>query len=134
MSVRAIRSTLETHLAGTVGIPDVVHDNQEYARVVSKNYIRANFVVTSRRPSSRGPNPMMRVEGFFVLNVYTPHANGPGANETIVELLLARFEGSTSIQGAQTNVSIEHAEIMGQGFEDVPFYCTPVIVSWYAYT
>lgn len=127
-----IRAALENHLLTTVGLPDIALPNQKYEKSPDTAYIRAQFTPTSRRPDVRGPNPMQRIEGLYLLTVCQPEYSGEGPGLQVADVLMDRFEATTDIAFSDFRIGIDYAEL-GLSFPDSPFYCTPVVVSWFTY-
>lgn len=138
MTVTAkIRTVLENHLNTTPAspapaLPPVAYDNVPFSQAPNTSYVQAQFAPMSRRPAVRGPAPEHRHSGLFVLTICAPENQGPATATALVDKLLDRFNGSTSIQGVDVNVSIEYSEAE-MGYHRPPFYCVPVRVGWYAY-
>lgn len=132
MSIAAIRTALEKHLADTPGLPPVAWPNVPFTPSPGHSYIRAEFVPVTRRPIVMGPGPMHRAVGLFMLSVCTPERDGAGAGLALADVLLQRFNGSTTIQSPTVNVSIEYSEAK-LPLHSPPFYVIPIQVGWYAY-
>ena len=156
--INDIRACLDTHLASTSGIPAIANQNVPYRPTTGTPYLKVDLVPTSRRPAVRGLNPQQRYDGLYSILVCTPEAMGAGAGYDIADLLLNRFNATTDISytsptdtillesgddillesgdklllGSPTIVSVDYSEVR-TSFLDSPFYCTPVIVSWYVY-
>ena len=115
-----IRAALETHLAGTSGLPDIAYENVTYSPTTGQSFI----------------NPQQRYQGIFSLNVYSPEGTGPSACEAIVKKLLERFEATTDITyndgSADYTVFISYAE-RSNALVDAPWYLIPVDIGWYIY-
>lgn len=131
-TVDNIRKTLETHLGDTIGIPSVAYENVPFDKTATTEYVNSNLIITSRRPSARGPNPLMRYQGIFQMDVCVPLFQGSGGALGYVGVLLERFNGSTDILGVSQTVSIEYSE-PADPYKQDPFYRYPVQVAWYAY-
>lgn len=133
-ATRAIRTVLETHLSTTPSpaLPALAWPNVPYTPTVGTPYITVEFIPVLRRPVVVGPDPEQRHSGLFYLTVFTPESRGADAGLTIVDQLLTRFNGHTSITGATVNVSIEYSEAK-MALHMPPFYAIPVEIGWYAY-
>jgi len=131
-SMNDIRAALETRLIATTGIPTVVLPNQRYERDPSVPFVRAQFTPTFRRPDVRGPNPMQRIEGLYLITICQPEYLGEGPGLLVADKLLTRFDATLDIAYGTFKVGINYAEL-GLNFPDTPFFCTPVIVSWFTY-
>jgi hypothetical protein len=127
-----IRAGLENHLLNTADIPLVELPNQKRERDPNVPFIRAQFTPTARRPDVRGPNPMQRVDGLYIMNVCQPEYVGEGPGLQIADLLLARFDASTDVSYLDFKIGINYSEL-GLNFPDPPFFCTPVVVNWFTY-
>lgn len=127
-----IREAFDSALAGASGLPSVVYENTPSAVDSDDTFLTTQLFFTSRRPAVRGPSPQMRYQGLYRVTVCVPQRAGTGAALTTAEAIMALFDGSTDIVGAQVTVSIEYAE-MAPTFEDEPFYCFPVDIAWYIY-
>lgn len=130
--INDIRACLDTHLAGTVGLPTVAHQNVPYEPTTGTAYVKVDMVPTSRRPAVRGLNPQQRYDGLYSILICTPENLGPGAGYDIADLLLDRFDATTDISLSGLTISIDYSEVR-TSFLDSPFYCTPVTIAWYVY-
>jgi hypothetical protein len=130
--INDIRACLDTHLAGTVGLPAVAHQNVPYEPTTGTTFVKVDMVPTSRRPAVRGLNPQQRYDGLYSILICTPENLGPGAGYDIADLLLDRFDATTDISLSGLTISIDYSEVR-TSFLDSPFYCTPVTIAWYVY-
>jgi hypothetical protein len=130
--INDIRACLDTHLAGTVGLPAVAHQNVPYEPTTGTSFVKVDMVPTSRRPAVRGLNPQQRYDGLYSILICTPENLGPGAGYDIADLLLDRFDATTDISLSGLTISIDYSEVR-TSFLDSPFYCTPVTIAWYTY-
>lgn len=130
--INDIRACLDTHLAGTVGLPAVAHQNVPYEPTTGNSFVKVDMVPTSRRPAVRGLNPQQRYDGLYSILICTPENLGPGAGYDIADLLLDRFDATTDISLSGLTISIDYSEVR-TSFLDSPFYCTPVTIAWYVY-
>jgi hypothetical protein len=127
-----IRKALETHVSGAVGVPSIAYENAKFDKTAASEYVECSTVITSRRPSARGPNPLMRYQGLFQMTICVAVDEGTGDVSRYADILLSRFDGSTDITATSQAVSIEYSE-PGDPYDRDPFYCYPVQVAWYAY-
>lgn len=153
-----IRACLDNHLAGTSDIPVVRPDNTFFEPTVGVPFIKSTFIPVTRRPATRGINPVNRYDGVYSLLVCTPQGSGSGLGYSIADTLLARFQevkdityynptdtillesgdtlaletGDSLLLGSPTIVSLDYAEV-GLSYLESPFYCTPVNVAWYIF-
>jgi hypothetical protein len=130
--INDIRACLDTHLAGTVGLPAVAHQNVPYEPTTGTTFVKVDMVPTSRRPAVRGLNPQQRYDGLYSILICTPENLGPGAGYDIADLLLERFNATTDISFNGLIISVDYSEVR-TSFLDSPFYCTPVTIAWYVY-
>lgn len=130
--MNAIRAALEDHLVNTVGIPTIAYSNVDFDPSVHDSFVRAYFTPVSNRPANMGPDPMVRYDGLYTLTICSKSGSGEGLNLQIADILLSRFKASTDIMYGSVKIGINYSEI-SVGYPDSPFYCTPVIVSWYTY-
>ena len=130
--INDIRACLDTHLAGTVGLPAVAHQNVPYEPTTGTTFVKVDMVPTSRRPAVRGLNPQQRYDGLYSILICTPENLGPGAGYDVADLLLDRFNATTDISFNGLIISVDYSEVR-TSFLDSPFYCTPVTIAWYVY-
>jgi hypothetical protein len=128
-----VRRVMETQLAETLNMPTLVFQNTTFNPDPTVAYVHCQLSPGNRRPASRGPNPQMRLEGYFIMNVCGVKNSGAGCNADVAQRLIERFEGSTDLVSGDVRVGINYAEL-GINYEDTTHFCTPVVVSWYAYT
>lgn len=127
-----IRAALENHLVTMPDVPPVATPNVKFDPDESTLFLRAQFIPRVRRPDVRGPNPMQRYEGLYNILVCSPTYDGEGAGLAIADTLLQRFDATTDITRNGVTVRIDYAEV-ALSYQDSPFFCTPVVVSWYTY-
>jgi len=128
-----IRIALENHLATmTPTPPALAWPNVPYTRVPGTSFIQVEFIPVLRRPSVAGPDPEQRVSGLFYLTVCTAESQGAATGMGIVDSLITRFSGSTSIVAASVIVRLDYCEAK-MPLHDPPFYAIPVEIGWHAF-
>jgi hypothetical protein len=128
-----IRVALESHLADTYPpLPDIAWPNVPFTPTLGVPYLRTEFVPVLRRPVVIGPSPEQRLSGLYYVTVYTPEDRGAAAGMTLVDTLLARFNGSDAIVTTNVSVRLEYSEAK-MPLHDPPFFAIPVEIGWYAY-
>lgn len=133
-----IRVALENHLATMSPTPPVIAwPNVPFAPPLDTNgvalpYLRAQFIPVTRRPSVIGPSPEQRHTGLFMLTVYTPEDAGANAGMVLVDSLLARFNGSSSIVAATVTVRLDYSEAK-LPLHAPPYYAIPVEIGWHSF-
>jgi hypothetical protein len=95
-------------------------------------HLRVQFLPTSRRAAVVGPNPEQRLIGLFFVTVYTPEMEGSGIGMTLADLIMARFDASSSLITPKVTVRLEYSEVR-LPLHDPPFFAIPVEIGWYAY-
>jgi hypothetical protein len=131
-----VRLALENHLNTATTSPTLpvrAWPNVVYTPVPGTPYIRAEVIPVNRRPVVLGPTPEQRLSGLFYLTVYTPEGRGAHDGMTLVDQLLTRFDGATSIVTANAVVRLEYAEAK-LPLHEPPFYVIPIEIGWYAYS
>jgi hypothetical protein len=133
-----IRAALESHLAGTSGLPSgIAYENVSFEPQTGTSFLKVAFVPTSRRPAVRGLNPQQRYQGVFRVFCYTPEGSGPATADDIANKVIEAFDATTDISftsgGETTIVSVDYAE-RDNGFVDSPWYYTVVNIGWYIYS
>lgn len=130
-----IRATLESHLAGVVGLPDIFYENVNSDPIVGQAFLKVQLFPTRRRPACRGSSPQQRYQGVFTVYCYTPEGIGPSQADDLADLVIEAFDATTDITHpmlTDTIVSIEYAE-REQGITSQPYYYVPVNVGFYHY-
>jgi len=127
-----IRAALENHLRTMPEVPPIATPNMKFDPDEDTLFVRAQFVPRFRRPDVRGPQPMQRYEGFYNLLVCSPTYRGEGPGLSAADSLLSRFDATSDITRGGVTLRIDYAEV-GLNYLDAPFFCTPVVVSWYTY-
>lgn len=130
--MNSIRAALENHLLGTSGLPSVAFPNVQFDPNIHELFIRSYFAPVSRRPANLGPSPLQRYDGLYTLNVCHRSGSGEGENLQVVDALLSRFDATVDILHGDVKIGISFSE-SGVGYPDSPFYCIPVVVSWFTY-
>ncbi len=132
-----IRAALESHLAGTSGLPSIAYENVAFEPTTGTSFLKVNYLPTATRPAVRGLNPQLRYQGIFAVTVFTPEGKGPAAADDYSNKVIDAFASTTDISftngDAETiKVSIDYAERQ-QGIIDSPWYFVPINIGWYIY-
>lgn len=132
-----IRAALESHLAGTPGLPDIAYENVAFEPVTGTSFLKVQYLPTVTRPSVRGLNPQLRYQGVFSVTVFAPEGQGPATADDYANKVVDAFAATTDISftngDAETIiVSIDYAERQ-QGMIDSPWYFVPINIGWYIY-
>ena len=134
MNYEKIRAALETHLnTSSFSLPDIAWENVDYKPSTGTEFIKVQFLPTSRRPAVKGTNPRHRLQGIFRLLCHFPENQGPGNTQDLVENLIDRFDSTTDIILDGTTVRIEYTQ-QESSYSSSPWYITPVTVAWFSYT
>jgi len=128
-----IRNALETQLANTSGIPDIVWENVNYNPSTGTSFVRPFLAPTTRRPAVRGLNPQQLYEGFFFVDIFVPEGNGPGAADTIADTIIESFEATSTLTANSKNVCIRYAERTADISPRDAWYQVRVSIMWYTY-
>ena len=132
-----IRAALESHLAGTSGLPSIAYENVSFEPTTGTSFLKVQYLPTVTRPAVRGLNPQLRYQGIFAVTVFTPEGKGPAAADDYSNKVIDAFAATTDISftngDAETiKVSIDYAERQ-QGIIDSPWYFVPINIGWYIY-
>jgi hypothetical protein len=132
-----IRAALESHLAGTSGLPSIAYENVAFDPTTGTSFLKVQYLPTATRPAVRGLNPQLRYQGIFAVTVFTPEGKGPAAADDYSNKVIDAFAATTDISftngDAETiKVSIDYAERQ-QGIIDSPWYFVPINIGWYIY-
>jgi hypothetical protein len=132
-----IRAALESHLAGTSGLPSIAYENVAFEPTTGTSFLKVQYLPTATRPAVRGLNPQLRYQGIFAVTVFTPEGKGPAAADDYSNKVIDAFAATTDISftngDAETiKVSIDYAERQ-QGIIDSPWYFVPINIGWYIY-
>jgi len=132
-----IRAALESHLAGTSGLPSIAYENVPFEPTTGTSFLKVQYLPTVTRPAVRGLNPQLRYQGIFAVTVFTPEGKGPAAADDYSNKVIDAFAATTDISftngDAETiKVSIDYAERQ-QGIIDSPWYFVPINIGWYIY-
>ena len=132
-----IRAALESHLAGTSGLPDIAYENVAFEPTTGTSFLTVQYLPTVTRPAVRGLNPQLRYQGVFSVTVFTPEGRGPATADDYANKVIDAFAATTDISftniDAETiKVSIDYAERQ-QGIIDSPWYFVPINIGWYIY-
>ena len=128
-----IQSVLDFNLSEIADIPDTVFENvRPIEQPYSSEFVWTQFIPVGRLPSSRGPDPLMRYNGLYIVNVCTPQNTGTKRSREIVELILGVFKGANHVSHGGFNVTIESSR-QEQGFDLENHFCVPVNIDWYCY-
>lgn len=130
-----IRAALEAEIANVTGIPSAANrawENVRFKPTPNTSWVRMTLSPTGSRPAVRGPNPQLRYDGLFLVDVFVPEANGPAAADTLADNIRNSFTVDDVLTSGSTSVRFNYSE-RGQGFSDSPWYVVPVSISWYTY-
>lgn len=132
-----IRAALESHLAGTSGLPDIAYENVAFEPTTGTSFLTVQYLPTVTRPAVRGLNPQLRYQGVFSVTVFAPEGQGPATADDYANKVIDAFAATTDISftngDAETiTVSIDYAERQ-QGMIDSPWYFVPINIGWYIY-
>ena len=132
-----IRAALESHLAGTSGLPDIAYENVAFEPTTGTSFLKVQYLPTVTRPAVRGLNPQLRYQGVFSVTVFAPEGQGPATADDYANKVIDAFAATTDISftNADTEtiiVSIDYAERQ-QGMIDSPWYFVPINIGWYIY-
>ena len=132
-----IRAALESHLAGTSGLPSIAYENVAFEPTTGTSFLKVQYLPTVTRPAVRGLNPQLRYQGIFAVTVFTPEGKGPAAADDYSNKVIDAFAATTDISftngDAETiKVSIDYAERQ-QGIIDSPWYFVPINIGWDIY-
>ena len=132
-----IRAALESHLAGTSGLPSIAYENVAFEPTTGTSFLKVQYLPTATRPAVRGLNPQLRYQGIFAVTVFTPEGKGPAVADDYSNKVIDAFAATTDISftngDAETiKVSIDYAERQ-QGIIDSPWYFVPINIGWYIY-
>ena len=132
-----IRAALESHLAGTSGLPDIAYENVAFEPTTGTSFLTVQYIPTVTRPAVRGLNPQLRYQGVFSVTVFAPEGQGPATADDYANKVIDAFAATTDISftngDAETIiVSIDYAERQ-QGMIDSPWYFVPINIGWYIY-
>jgi hypothetical protein len=130
MALAAIRSTLETTVAGVAGLPPVFFENVPESIAAGSAYVRCVFAPVTARPEGAAANPTIRHQGLLTMTVCVPALRGPQAAHDIATLIMDAFPVSGVLPGTP-EVGIDYVEL-NEGFGVPPFYCAPVRIGWHA--
>lgn len=135
--INNIRACLDDRLNSAVGLPTIANQNVLYVPTTNTPFLKTTFVPTLRRPAVRGLSPQQRYDGFYNILICTPEGVGSGGAYTIADQLLGLFEATLDLPHpdypvTDTIVHIDFSEL-DNSFLDIPYFCTPVNVSWYCY-
>lgn len=153
-----IRSAFEVNLAAISGIPSIAWENVSFSPTTGQPYVHVRMVPTVREPATRGQNPQMYYQGYFLVTCCVPEGTGPSAGDTLANLIIDSFEATTDIfydiagnvlltedefnillesgdnllLDNTTRVSIRYVE-RDLGVQEGSHYHIPVRIGWYIY-
>jgi len=139
MSVfKSVRKALELSTDSITGFPG--SDRRDWENVnfdpeiVSETWVRLNVIPVSDRPSTRGGTPQMRLDGLFLISIFTPTNQGPDAADELADEICSTYTVGSLVSADGVNVRFEYAE-RGQGSEpaESPWYMVQVTARWFTY-
>ena len=137
MAVRdEIRSTLNTHLAGTAGIPAAGRWSNENVEFDPGSGQDGNWVRVTHSPGFRelftfpSTGGWVQTTGLMFVDLFFPMGAGPSAADTLAAAVEARFPPGQefTLSGSRT-LRITRSLARG-GFRERDWYHVPVEVGW----
>lgn len=127
-----IREALETQLTAVSGVPDIAWENVNYEPTTGTPFVRPTLNPLIREPAVRGLNPQQYYYGSFIVEVFTPEGQGPGAGMTIAESIVNSFDATSTLTANSVNVCIRNSRV--ETFVNMDaWYMIPVVIDWYTY-
>ena len=134
MSVYAnIRASLELQIANVPGIPGPSNrawQNVRFAPSTGHSWVRMTFQPSRRRPLDVTAGGTQRIDGVFLIDVFTPEGSGPSLAEDLADNVVTTFEAGTVLGSGSVQTQIEYAEISRAANQDSPWFQIPVTVKW----
>jgi hypothetical protein len=128
-----IQATLDVTLNGISDLPSLVFENlRPEDQPFGSEFIWTQFEPIAREPSARGPDPLMRYSGFFVVNICIPQNTGNKRTRALVDKVLATFKGANHVSHDGFHLTIESSR-QETGFKLENHFCVPVTIDWYCY-
>lgn len=130
-----IRTALETQIATVSGIPSANNrawENVFFRPTSNSPYVRMTLFPTSSRPAVRGPNPQIKHDGLFLVDVVYPINEGAAMAETLADNIRAAYTVDDTFTSGSTSVRFNYSE-RGAGIVDGNWFRVPVTISWFSY-
>ncbi len=128
-----IQATLDVNLNDIEGLPEKVFENTRPAEMpFGEEFVWTQFQPIDRVASARGPDPLMRYNGFYVVNLCVPQNSGTQRIRVLVDLVLGVFKGANHVSHDGFNLTIELSR-QEAGFKMENHFCVPVTIDWYCY-
>ena len=127
-----IRAVLETTLDGISGLPSIAWENVSFSPTTNSQYIKPRLVTTIREPATRGLNPQIYYQGYYLVECYSPEGQGPSAADDLASTIINNFEATTDLTYNGTTVFLRYAE-RDLGVQEGAHYMVAVRIGWYLY-
>lgn len=136
MSVMSdIRAALESEIANVTGIPSAQYrawENVKFKPDENQTWVRMQISPLSQRPAVRGPDPQLRHDGLFLVDVFVPDKIGPNSADVLADAIRDHFTVDDVYTSNTVNVRFRYSERRA-GIQDGPWYMVPVTIAWYTY-
>lgn len=154
----SLTKALEKHLSSMASVPAIARQNVAYTPTTGTTFLKTENIPTLRRSMTMGDDPHIRHEGMYRITVCTNIGVGVGANYTLVDTLLDRFNNNLDLyydEVEDTLYTQDGYQILLQSgdpiivarliyltvrwseastpYTDSPWFCTPVNVHYYSY-
>jgi len=154
----SLTKALEKRMSSMANCPPIARQNVAYNPTTDTTFIKTENYPTLRRSMTMGPDPFVRHEGMYRITVCSKIGVGVGANYTLVDTILDRFENTLDLwydEVEDTLYTQDEYEILTQSgdpliverliyltvrwseasgpYVDHPWFCTPINVHYYSY-
>lgn len=134
MSIAAIRSALETHLAALTPALATAYENGKFNPPAATVPYQRVYLLPGTPENPTLGDGYYRQIGIFQISLIYPLKAGPGAAAARAELLRTHFKRGTSMTFGGATVIVRRTPGIAAGFPDNDRYVVPVTIDWYSHT
>lgn len=140
MSIRIIHDILDTRLATTTNIPDIIGENETTTRTQNSSsavyktpYCRTTLIPARTDTVTLGNNGHDRWYGLYQIDLFFPTNDGVDGSNYAADQIINNFPAGTLITDSGITVRMSQTPWREAGFESSQWYIVPVVIAYEAY-
>ena len=93
-------------------------------------WVRESLLPSASNPSTIGPTPLIRTEGVYLLDLYSPASDGRGPLAEWADQLMAHFCVRTELLYSGTSVTLLSTSQLGKSKAEPGWIAVSVTINW----
>lgn len=133
MSIKKIRTALNTHLQLIPNLPSLQLENTKNIAVSGQAFTRATLLPAETFAETIGVSGKNRNHGLYQIDLFGVADNGTDTVDTLADVIISHFKRGTTLteDGLIVNIEMAWSET---GSILHSFYNVPVVIRWRAHT